>query len=164
MWSGRYLEVRRDGQWEYAARTGDMTAVVIVAFDDDGRVVLVEQQRLPIGRRSLELPAGLVGDDAAGERVEDAAARELEEETGYRAARIESLGEFFSSPGMTSEAFTLVRATGLTRVGEGGGVEAEDIAVHLVPRADIARFVAERRAAGVGIDAKVLLLLGPVLL
>lgn len=160
VWAGQYLEVRREGRWEYAARVGDMAAVVMVAIDGDDQVLLVEQQRLPIGRRSLELPAGLIGDVTAGERLEDAAMRELEEETGYAAARIERLGDFYSSPGMTSEMFTVVRATGLTRVGDGGGDEAEDITVYRVPLAEVATFVAEKRTAGVGIDAKILLLLG----
>lgn len=160
VWQGKYLEVRKDGHWEYAARVGDIGAAVIVAVDAADRVILVEQERRPIGRRCLELPAGLVGDEHAGETLEDAAARELEEETGYRAARLERLGEFCSSPGMTSETFTLVRATGLTRTGEGGGEEGEDIVVLKVPIADLPRVVAEKRLAGVGIDAKLLLLLG----
>ena len=163
-WRGKWLEIRRDGRWEYAARVGDIAAAVIVAIDDSdqaGRHVLLgEQHRVPIGRRCLELPAGLVGDDAPGETLEDAAARELEEETGWRPARIERLGEFASSPGMTSETFTLVRASGLTRVGEGGGDAQEDIVVHRVPVDAVARFVDERRAAGVAVDAKILLLLG----
>ena len=160
VWAGKYLEVRRERRWEYAARVGDMAAVVMVAIDADDQVILIEQQRLPIGRRSLELPAGLIGDVTPGEGLEDAAARELEEETGYRAARIERLGDFYSSPGMTSEMFTIVRATGLIRVGEGGGDEAEDITVFHVPLAEVATFVAEKRTTGVGIDAKILLLLG----
>lgn len=158
-WRGKWLEIRRDGRWEYAARVGDIAAAVIVAIDES-HVLLVEQHRVPIGRRCLELPAGLVGDEAPSETLEDAAARELEEETGWRPARIERLGEFASSPGMTSETFTLVRASGLTRVGEGGGDAHEDIVVHRVPVDAVARFVDERRAAGVAVDAKILLLLG----
>ena len=159
MWEGRFLAVEKEGSWEYAVRTHGIAAAVIVAVDD-GHIVLVEQYRVPIGGPCLELPAGLVGDEQAGEAIEIAAARELEEETGYRADAIESLGLFHSSPGMTSEAFTLVRATGLTRVGDGGGVEDEDISVHRVPLAEVATFVAARRAAGVAVDAKILLLLG----
>uniref|UniRef100_UPI00286A72AA NUDIX hydrolase n=1 Tax=Sphingomonas sp. TaxID=28214 RepID=UPI00286A72AA len=86
-------------------------------------------------------------------------ARELEEETGYRAARIELLGDFHSSPGMLSESFTLVRAHGLAKVGEGGGVASEEITVHRVARANVASFMAERRAAGVAMDVKLLALL-----
>jgi ADP-ribose pyrophosphatase len=92
--------------------------------------------------------------------VLDSAMRELEEETGYRAAQWEELGEFLSSPGMLSESFTLVRATGLTRVGEGGGTDSEAIIVHRVPLSDIAETVARHRAMGHAIDVKLLLLLG----
>ena len=126
---------------------------------DAGDVILVEQFRVPLGRTYLELPAGLVGDETAGESVAIAAGRELEEETGYCAAAIEDLGVFYSSPGMTSECFTLVRATGLTRVGEGGGVSDENITVHRVPLAQVPDFVAAKRAAGVAIDTKMLLIL-----
>lgn len=159
MWEGRFIAVKVDGRWEYATRARGIGAAVILAIDD-GAVLLVEQYRVPLGCRCLELPAGLVGDEVAGEAVEQAAARELEEETGYRAGRVESLGLFHASPGMTSEAFTLVRATDLTRVGAGGGVAEEAISVHRVPIAEINAFVAARRAAGVAIDAKLLMLLG----
>jgi ADP-ribose pyrophosphatase len=160
VWQGRFLSVKKEGSWEYAERSGDIDAAVIVAVDE-GHIILVEQYRIPAGRRCLELPAGLVGDESEGETLETAAARELEEETGFRAARIERLGEYYSSPGMTSERFTMVRATGLTRVGEGGGEENEDITVHRVPVGELERFVVDKRAAGVGIDAKLIALLGP---
>lgn len=159
VWEGRFLTVRKEGRWEYVERAGAIGAAVIVAIDD-GHLLLVEQYRIPVGRRCLELPAGLVGDQTAGEPVEAAAARELEEETGYRPARIASEGVFYSSPGLTSESFTLVRAEGLTRIGDGGGEDDEDIAVHRVALADVPDFVAVKRAEGVGIDAKLLLLLG----
>ncbi|MBR0552856.1 NUDIX hydrolase [Stakelama marina] len=152
--------MKRQGRWEFVARARGIRAAVILAVED-GHVLLVDQHRAPLGRRCLELPAGLVGDDGEDEHALTAAARELEEETGYRAAHLESLGEFFSSPGMASEGFTLVRATGLTRVGDGGGVdEEEDIAVHRVPLDGIADYVAARRADGMAIDVKLLLLLG----
>ncbi|SEM81162.1 ADP-ribose pyrophosphatase [Sphingomonas gellani] len=163
VWEGKYLTAIKAGHWEYAERKGRIGAAVIVAVNDAGELILVEQARIPVGRRCLELPAGLVGDESADETLEQAAIRELEEETGYRAERIEVLGEYYSSPGMTSEAFTMVRATGLTRTGDGGGEEGEDIVVHRVPVADVERFVAEKRAAGLGIDAKLLALLGPKL-
>ncbi|MDP1027885.1 NUDIX hydrolase [Sphingomonas sp. KR1UV-12] len=159
MWEGRFLAVRKNGTWEYAERQGQIGAAVIVAIDDADRLVLVEQHRIPIGRRTLELPAGLVGDEDAGESLADAAARELEEETGYRPANVEELGLFYSSPGMTSESFTIVRATGLTKVGEGGGSAEEDITVHLVPIAEVPAYVRRARETGLGIDAKMLLVL-----
>ena len=158
VWRGRFIHVVKDGAWEYAARNDDIDAAVIVAIDGDD-VLLVEQYRIPAGRVCLELPAGLVGDEGEAESVAAAARRELEEETGYRAERVEVLGEFYSSPGMTSECFTLVRATGLTRVGDGGGDGDENITVYRVPLADIPAFIAAKREAGVAIDAKMLLIL-----
>ncbi|MFD1950647.1 NUDIX hydrolase [Sphingomonas arantia] len=159
MWEGRYIVVRRRGPWEYVGRARGIGAAVIVAIDD-GHVLLVEQYRVPLQARCLELPAGLVGDESEGEPVEVAAARELEEETGYRPQHVEALGRFASSPGMVSETFMLVRATGLVRVSDGGGVAGEDIVVHRVPLGEIAAFVEDARAAGMVIDVKLLLLLG----
>uniref|UniRef100_UPI0035CA7241 NUDIX hydrolase n=1 Tax=uncultured Sphingomonas sp. TaxID=158754 RepID=UPI0035CA7241 len=158
-WEGKWIKVLKDGVWEYVARTRGIQAAVILAVDD-GAVILVEQYRVPLGQRCLELPAGLVGDEDAGESVHSSAARELEEETGYRPGAVESLGFFHSSPGMVSEGFTLVRATALERVSDGGGHADEDITVHRVPLGKIAAFVAAKRAAGVAIDVKLLLLLG----
>ena len=158
-WQGRFVRAVTRGKWEYAGRVGGVRAVVILA-EHEGRFVLVEQHRAPVGGPCLELPAGLVGDKDPNATIEDTALRELEEETGFTAERVERLGDFHASPGMLSESFTLVRAHGLSRVGEGGGVQGEeDIEVHLVPRADIQGFVADRRAAGVAMDVKLLLLL-----
>ncbi|WP_447761478.1 NUDIX hydrolase [Sphingopyxis panaciterrae] len=166
-WEGRFVTVKQQGNWEYVSRSRGIHAAVILAIDagDDGRhVILVEQYRVPMGKNCLELPAGLVGDDIAGEASELAAQRELEEETGYRAANWRTVGEFFSSPGMVSESFTLLVATGLTKVGDGGGVDSEDIAVHRVPLDGIEDFVAAKRAEGCGIDVRVAMLLAGGLL
>jgi ADP-ribose pyrophosphatase len=159
IWRGRFIEAKKLGKWEFVSRTGGVHAAVILAVDE-GHVLLVEQYRVPIGARCLELPAGLVGDEEAGEEAAAAAIRELEEETGYRAERAIDLGRYYSSAGMSSEGFTLLRAEGLTRVSEGGGVAGEDIEVHRVRLDRLAGFVAERRAEGVAMDSKLLLLLG----
>ena len=156
VWEGRFLAAKRRGKWEYVSRTRDVHAAVILAVDA-GRLILVEQYRMPLGAMCLELPAGLVGDDQEGEAAEAAAIRELEEETGYRAEHMVEIGRFHSSPGMSSEGFTLLRAEGLTRTGEGGGVDGEDIRVHLVPLAEVPAFVARKRAEGCAIDVKLLL-------
>jgi ADP-ribose pyrophosphatase len=165
VWAGRFITAKKRGRWEYVSRARGIRAAVILAVDE-GDVLLVEQYRVPLGRRCLELPAGLIGDDDGGhgEEAASAAERELEEETGYRAAHWEDLGEFYSSPGMVSESFTLLKASGLTQVGEGGGTEHEGITVHRVPLTSIGEFVAERRAAGCAIDVKLLLLLGGAML
>jgi ADP-ribose pyrophosphatase len=159
VWQGKWIVAKRQGKWEYVSRARDIQAAVILAIDDQDHVLLVEQYRVPLGKNCLELPAGLIGDEHDGDTALDAARRELEEETGYRCDAVEDLGYFHSSPGMVSEGFTLVRATGLIKVSEGGGVAGEDIVVHRVACADVAAFVAQKRAEGVAIDVKLLLLL-----
>jgi ADP-ribose pyrophosphatase len=158
VWEGKFIKVLKSGTWEYVSRTRGVSAAVMLAFDE-GKAILVEQYRVPLGRMCLELPAGLVGDEEEGEDVETAAIRELEEETGYRAERMVTLGRFHASPGMSSEGFTLLRGEGLTKVGEGGGVGGEDIQVHLVPLAEVHAFIERKRSDGVAMDVKLLLLL-----
>lgn len=159
-WEGKYLRLVTDGAWEFVERVGGMTAVVIVAVHD-GRYLLVEQARVPLGnRRCIELPAGLVGDeDDLG--IEATALKELEEETGFVADWIERLGDYYSSPGMVAEGYTLVRAHG---VRPGGTKIEDDIIVHLVAPGDMAAFITAQRAAGCAIDTKLLLLLADALL
>ena len=166
MWAGKYITAKREGPWEYVSRSRGIRAAVILAVDESGddgpHLILVEQFRVPLGRACLELPAGLVGDEAGSEDEDAAAAaiRELEEETGYRAAHMRDLGEYYSSPGLVSESFTLFRAEGLARTGAGGGHEGENITVHRAPLADIHGFLAARRADGLAIDVKLLVALG----
>jgi len=163
VWEGRFIAAKKRGKWEYVSRTRGISAAVILAVDE-GEVILVEQYRVPLGCNCLELPAGLIGDEAEDEEVEAAAIRELEEETGYRAGRMTELGYYYSSPGMVSEGFTLLRAEDLTRTGDGGGTEGEDIQVHRVRLAEVAAFVASKRADGCAIDVRLLLLLADDLL
>ncbi|AFN56176.1 ADP-ribose pyrophosphatase [Zymomonas mobilis] len=159
LYSGKFIILKRRGTWEYASRPHNMGAAVILALDRE-YVILVEQLRIPFGAHTIELPAGLIGDTDSHESVEDAAARELIEETGYQADIIENLGQFASSPGMTSESFFLVRAQNLTKISEGGGVDDEDITVHRVKLSELPNFLEQKRQQGLVIDAKLLLLLG----
>ena len=165
-WQGKFITARTRGKWEYVTRARGIRAAVILAIDAEDHVLLVEQYRVPLGKACLELPAGLIGDDDSSpdEDPAAAAARELEEETGYRADRIDVIGEFYSSPGMVSESFTLVRAHGLTQVGPGGGTDSEDITVHRVALAHLPQFVEMARARGLGIDVRLLMLLAPGIL
>lgn len=166
MWEGRFITTYRRGRWEYVGRARGIHAAVILAVDPQDHVILVDQYRVPLGRRCIELPAGLVGDHDhnVGEDAAIAAARELEEETGYRAGRMERIGEFYSSPGMVSESFTLFRARDLEKVGDGGGVDHEDIVVHRIPLSGIEQAVARFRDEGFAVDVKILTLLGAQLL
>lgn len=161
-WRGKFLEVHRSGTWEFAARTRSIGAAVIIALTDAREIVLVEQFRVPFGRPCIELPAGLVGDEVAGEDDAASAARELYEETGFVAAHWDDLGEFATSPGMSSERFRLFRATGLTRTGAGGGTPDEAITVHVVALAALSDWLTAQRARGCIIDCRLVVGLGLV--
>jgi ADP-ribose pyrophosphatase len=163
VWQGKFVTAKRKGRWEFVSRSRGIKAAVILAVED-GHVLLVEQYRVPLGRNCIELPAGLIGDETEGEDPLEAAGRELEEETGYRAAKLESLGEYYSSPGMVSESFTLVRASELSKVGEGGGTDGENITVHRVALSALQSFLNTKRAEGMGVDVRLLMLLGPQLI
>jgi ADP-ribose pyrophosphatase len=116
VFDGRVFKVTVD-----TVREGELTyqrdvvhhpgSAVIVPFHDDGTVVLVRQYRHPAVRYLLEVPAGTLAD---GERPEAGAARELEEELGLIAERLEKLSEFFVSPGFLEEKMWVYLATGLT--------------------------------------------------
>src|SRR5690348_1367464 len=158
MWAGKYVRILKRDRWEYASRTNNIGAVVILA-EHDGKTILIDQPRVPPDCRCIELPAGLVGDEDPNETLESTAIKELEQETGFTAERIERLGYFYASPGMVSEGFTLVRAHAVRRIGGGGGDETEAIKVHLVPRSEIPNFIEQKRAEGFGVDVKLLLFL-----
>jgi ADP-ribose pyrophosphatase len=158
MWEGKYIRAIKQGGWEYVGRVNQVRAVVILA-EFEGKMILIDQPRAAVGGHCLELPAGLVGDVDPNATIEDTAVKELEEETGFTAERVERLGDFHSSPGMVSESFALVRAHGVRRCGQGGGTPEEDINVHLIARAQIPEFVAAKRAQGFAIDVKLMLFL-----
>jgi len=154
---GRYLTLVDEGGWEYTIRAHVAGIVVIVAITDDDHVVLVEQYRPAVHNWVVEMPAGLVGDTEAfaGESFADAAGRELTEETGYAAREVVPLAEGPIAVGTSDEIISFFHARGLTRVGPGGGVDAEQITTHTVPLRELQRFLAERRAAGRLVDPKV---------
>ena len=133
---------------------------IVRELPEKPKAILIEKYRVPVCGICLELPAGLVGDEDEHATIEDTAVKELEEETGFTCDRVERLGEFHSSPGMVAESFTLVRAHGVRKVGEGGGNDHEEIVVFLVAREDIPDFIAQRRAAGSAVDVKLLLFAG----
>ncbi len=155
--AGKFLKLVREGRWEYATRPGGREVAVIIALTADRRLLLVEQMRIPLGCNVLELPAGLVGDHAAwaGERAVDAAQRELEEETGYRALHLTELMRCPTSAGLTDETAVFFRAEGLVKTGPGGGDPSERITVHAVPLAGIDRWLLDRQRQGVALDPKI---------
>lgn len=153
--AGRFVELLKSGRWEYAHRRGGVSAVGIIAVTPDRKLLLVEQYRIPVAARTIELPAGLVGDGEGEESIDLAAGRELLEETGYAAGKLEYLFDGPSSAGLTDEMVHLVLATDLKRQHAGGGIEGEDITVHEVKLEELETFVSARRERGMLIDFKV---------
>lgn len=155
MAQGKYLRLVRRGNWECVLREGTGKVVGIVGITNDGKLLLIEQYRPPVKAKVLELPAGLVGDHThGGEDPAEAARRELEEETGYRAEKMELLVRGAISAGMSDEIMYTYKATGLTRVSEGGGDETEDIEVFEVPLAEVDGYLKRRSGEGVILDVK----------
>ena len=154
--NGKWLRLKRRGRWEFAERVNAGGGVIIVAVTPDDKLLLVEQYRAAIERKTIEMPAGLVGDlaESADEHAIEAADRELLEETGYCAGRIEFLMAGPSSSGMSNEIIAFVRAHGLVRVHAGGGDEGENITVHEIPRADAAAWLHAKMLDGYSIDPK----------
>lgn len=157
LYEGRFIRLIRQGSWEYSERVGISGIVGLIPVTDAGELVLVEQFRVPLGRRVVELPAGLAGDVAGqeGEPLIEAARRELEEETGYRAAELRPMMQGPNSAGSSPHLMTFYLARGLTKVGEGGGDEHEDIQVHVIPLARVPAWLKDQEAAGKVLDPKI---------
>lgn len=155
LYEGTWLRMRRRGTWEFVERThGDGMAVIVIAVTPQDNVLFVEQYRVPLGARTIEMPAGLVGDDHATDTLEAAARRELIEETGWSAQRVEVLLVGPTSAGMSNERIAFVRARELTKVGAGGGVDNENIVVHEVPRAQAPAWLMQKQREGFELDLK----------
>jgi ADP-ribose pyrophosphatase len=153
---GRFLGLKETDGWEYAFRTNASGVIVLVPVTDEGELVLVEQYRVPVKSRVIELPAGLVGDNGdTDEDFKTAARRELFEETGYQADSLEELLTSPSTAGMADETLNFYFASGLQRTGPGGGDASEDITVHLVPLHEATAWLEARQAEGIMIDHKV---------
>ena len=153
--SGRYLTLLDDNGWEYVTRPNVKGVVVIVAITDDDKLLLVEQHRPAVGRKVIELPAGLVGDVDAGESLIVAAERELIEETGFEAREMVALAEGPVAVGVSDETVSFFHARAPRRVGTGGGDASEEITTHEVPLPELRRFLADRAAAGLAVDPKI---------
>ncbi|MDO8615984.1 MAG: NUDIX hydrolase [Dehalococcoidia bacterium] len=140
---GRICALREDtvvmanGQQALREIVEHADVVAIVPVDAEGNVVLVRQYRLAAGDALLEVPAGIVDE---GEDVAAAAQRELQEEAGYRAERLERLAGFYVSPGFCTEFIHLFLATGLVESSLAGDPD-EDITVERVPLAEALRLV-----------------------
>jgi len=140
--------VDREGQTRIREVIRHPGAVVLLPVLDDGRVVMIENHRHSINQTLLELPAGTI---EIGEPPESTANRELIEETGYHAKKLEKIHEFYSCPGICDELMHLYLATGLT-AGRPDREATEQIENRIVSREEIAEMI----AGGLIRDAKTL--------
>jgi ADP-ribose pyrophosphatase len=161
VWQGNFMSAveitYRDARgvirtWEALERVGISGIVVMVAVTPSNTVVLEKQFRPPLGREVLELPAGLV---EPNESMEAAAKRELIEETGWSANKLEFLAEGPISTGASTEALRAYLCTGLEHVGKQGGDDNEIIEVIEVPIEQTQEFLRKAQAQGTLVDLKV---------
>lgn len=154
---GKFLVLLKEGRWEYVQRISNRGAVFVLAVTDARELVLVEQYRVPLHARTLELPAGILGDEEShpDETPESCALRELEEEAGFRGRQARVLTTGPVAPGLTSEILYLVQVEGLRQVSAGGGVGGEDITVHRVPLDRVHGWLDEKRQAGLLIEPRI---------
>jgi ADP-ribose pyrophosphatase len=132
-------------------------SIFIIAVTDENRLLVTHEHRIPVNAWVVGCPAGLVGDEV-GQESEDlphVTRRELIEEAGYAAKDIEILTAGAARPGMNDEVITLTFATGLTRVGKGGGVGDEKIKMEEVSLAEIVAWLWARVAENTLVDPKV---------
>ncbi len=156
LYQGKWLQFCQDGRWEWIERVGCSGVVIVVAVNDQGKLILVEQYRRSVDQNMIELPAGLVNDEERDhETMEEAAKRELLEETGYQADRLELLCEGPPSAGLSSEIISFYLATNLKKVSDGGGDEHEAIVVHEVLLSEVEEWLEMRRKEGKGVDPKI---------
>lgn len=161
VWQGSFMSAvvitYRDARgivrtWEALERVGISGIVVMIAVTPDHNVVLIKQFRPPMGRDVIELPAGLV---EQGESMEDAAMRELIEETGWSAGKIDFLAEGPISTGASTEALRAYVCTDLEHIGKNGGDESENIEVIEIPIQKTQEFLRAAQLNGTLVDLKV---------
>ena len=156
LYQGKFIRLVSQDGWEFVERHTCSGIVIILAVTDKGKLLFVEQFRTPVGKKVIELPAGLVDDQEEREGPETAARRELLEETGYEAKKLEHLVTGPVNTGLSADVYSFYRARGLVRRGPGGGADRfEDITVHEVPLNDVPAWLEKISRKGLLIDPKV---------
>jgi len=152
---GRYLTLQKRRRWEFIHRQHPV--VVMIAWTPQRELLLVEQYREPLQSHTIELPAGLVGDEAGSEDegLKNAAVRELEEETGWRANEVSEIMRCPTSAGMSDEIAVFMRCGNLVQVSAGGGTPSENITVHAIANEQITAWLDAQRADGIYLDPKI---------
>lgn len=116
-------------------------AAVMLATDEEDRILLVRQFRLPVNAKLWELPAGTLDE---GEKPLVTAKRELREETGFTASKWKKLAEYFPSPGFVDEKMTIYHATGLT-AGEASPMDDERIETRWFTKKELREMIRKGR-------------------
>jgi ADP-ribose pyrophosphatase len=155
--TGKYLQFVRSDGWEYVRRMNISGIVGIAAVTDDERLLMVEQFRIPVAKRVIELPAGLSGDtpESKHEDLKEAAKRELLEETGYDASELTFVCEGPPTAGDSHEIITIFIAKGLKKIHDGGGDDTEEIQVHAIPLDEVHSWLEDQRSQGKLIDLRI---------
>ena len=157
LYQGKYLRLLDRNGWECVERTHCSGIVIVLAMTAEGKVVFAEQYRAPVQANVIEFPAGLVDDGKSGrgEKHEESALRELEEETGYRAKRIVRLIDGPVNTGLSADKVAIFRAYGLKKVSAGGGDPLEDITVHEIPLPKVPSWIKSMERKGRLVDPKI---------
>ena len=140
VFSIRRLLVRSNGAEREYFVIDRADSVQVVAVTNDGRALMVEQERQGTQQPSLEFVAGLID---GGEDPRSAAARELEEETGYRAERLHELGWYYSDPAILTSKVTVFLAEGCAPTGEMNQDDGEDVRTRLLELEEIPRMIVD---------------------
>ncbi len=152
---GRYLDVVWEERGEYTHNRRARGVVLIIPITTAGEIVFIEQHRIALKANVIEYPAGLVGDDDPNESFDVAARRELLEESGYEADRLEWLLRGPASPGSSTEVVDFYLARNARKVSDRAGVAHERIRVHAVTLDDAHAWLKSRADSGVLIDPRV---------
>jgi ADP-ribose pyrophosphatase len=153
LFESRHLRLLEREGWEYVEHRSAPESVMIVALTLSDEIVLCEEHRPALGVACISLPAGLAGDEGP-ESLEEAARRELSEETGFTASSFEPIGRGPGAMGSTSEVVNFFLARGARRAGEQSAADKTLIRVHVVPLGRLREWCREREAEGMLVDPK----------
>jgi len=150
-----YLHMMQRDNWAFVHRPNSNGAAIIVALTPDNEIILVEQYRSSFDKNVIELPAGLIGDQDKYEKPIEAAQRELLEETGYKALDMKELFPSSVSSGLADEIMIIFLARKTIKIDEGGGVDGENIKVHIVKLDQVHNKLQDFIKKGLVIDLKI---------
>lgn len=157
LFEGKYRKFVRKNGWEFVERHRSNQVVVLIPVTDAREVVFVEQFRIPVEKKIIEFPAGLVNDMESfkDETLEETARRELIEETGFEAGTLKKIRYAPANSAVATDMLTVYYATDLKKVGDGGGDESEQITVHVIPFAQVDAWLESQISQGKYVDLKV---------